>query len=280
MQSMSGNLCLLGGPTRRRPVLSSPAPPRRSAVRRPALDMFGFWVRQLGLNGNSLFLFPMKRPEQIFTMPWRPWKANGMAISYANRFVGVPPCPARSAPPPRAAPPRPARHIHFTCTCLSGFWIQQIHHLPVRRTPGCPGFGFDKYTTCARLVLLSNRYRFLQYISHVMSFVTLPEKCPAHFLTIPWNAKKMSNQKPGHTTGGSVRRGARRSGGTGRDWTQHDADGSVRPGDKRPSYLPRHRTQSSETRSSEILCKPMGQRKPRLTSSLFVGRRPLFVPSC
>ena len=43
----------------------------------------------------------------------------------------------------------------------------------------------------------------------------------------------LSSPKPGHTTGGSGR-GARRDGGAGSGRT-------VRPGDKRPSYPPKHR---------------------------------------
>ena len=42
--------CLLGEPTRRRPVLPRPVSLRHVAVRRPsrpALGMFGFWIRQV-----------------------------------------------------------------------------------------------------------------------------------------------------------------------------------------------------------------------------------------
>ena len=52
----------------------------------------------------------------------------------------------------------------------------------------------------------------------------------------------LSSPKPGHTTGGSGRRSARRGGGAGRD-----ADGSVRPEDNRLSYLPDHRRRLSWT---------------------------------
>ena len=54
----------------------------------------------------------------------------------------------------------------------------------------------------------------------------------------------LSSPKPGHTTGGSGR-GARRGGGVG--WAGRDADRTVRPGDRRPSYPPRHRRHVSWT---------------------------------
>ena len=56
----------------------------------------------------------------------------------------------------------------------------------------------------------------------------------------------LSNPKPGHTTGGSGRGGARRRGsGAGRGRVGRDADGSIRPGDDRPSCLPGYRKQLS-----------------------------------
>ena len=48
----------------------------------------------------------------------------------------------------------------------------------------------------------------------------------------------LSSLKPRHITGGSGRGGARRNGGAGRGWAVRNADGSVRPGDNRPSYSP------------------------------------------
>ena len=53
-----------------------------------------------------------------------------------------------------------------------------------------------------------------------------------------WN---LSNPKPGHTTGGSGRGGARRSGGACAEG--QDADGSVRPEDNHPFCPPGHRRQ-------------------------------------
>ena len=52
----------------------------------------------------------------------------------------------------------------------------------------------------------------------------------------------LSNPKHGHTTGGSGPGGAWWGGAARRGWAGQDADGSVRPGDNRPSYPPRHRT--------------------------------------
>ena len=50
-----------------------------------------------------------------------PLSARGAVVSWANRSVGVPSCPAppRPAAPPCAAPTRPARG-------MSGFWIRQV----------------------------------------------------------------------------------------------------------------------------------------------------------
>ena len=44
--------------------------------------------------------------------------------------------------------------------------------------------------------------------------------------------------KPGYNTGGSVWGGARRDGGAGRGRAAENADGTVRPGENRPSYTP------------------------------------------
>ena len=89
-------------------------------------------------------------------------------------------------------------------------------------------------------------------------------------------------------------RGARRDGGAGRGRAGRDADGSVRPGNSRPSCLPSHpghRKQfvtrlddPPEARTNKFLFKPMGEQSVRLTS----GLRPvyprddgsLFVPGC
>ena len=75
-------------------------------------------------------------------------------------------------------------------------------------------------------------------------------------------------------------RTAGRRGGAGQD-----ADRTVRPGDKRPAYPPRHRKTnvlnvSPEARTSEILCKPMEEHNDRLTSGLSAGREALFIPGC
>ena len=55
------------------------------------------------------------------TMPWRFWGAIGSVLPFADRPVGVPPCPATLCPAalPCAAPPRPARG-------MPGFWIRPV----------------------------------------------------------------------------------------------------------------------------------------------------------
>ena len=48
---------------------------------------------------------------------------------------------------------------------------------------------------------------------------------------------RLTNPKPGHTTGGSGRGGARRGSGAGQGGAGRDAIGSVRPGNMRPSCI-------------------------------------------
>ena len=84
----------------------------------------------------------------------------------------------------------------------------------------------------------------------------------------------MSSPKPGHTTGGS-RRGARRSGpaGSGKIGCQQNC-----PPRGQSFLVPskasktRRLNVSPEARTSEILCKPMGEQSPRLTT----GSSPVY----
>ena len=55
----------------------------------------------------------------------------------------------------------------------------------------------------------------------------------------------LSSPKPGHTTGGSGRRGARQGGGARRGRAAQDADGSGGPEANRPSSPPEYRGQLS-----------------------------------
>ena len=88
----------------------------------------------------------------------------------------------------------------------------------------------------------------------------------------PRNAslRNLSSPKPGHTTGGLVR-GAQRGGGAGSGRPGCQQNCSPR---KRVSFVPstasrKHRLiVSPEARASEILCKPMEERNPRLTTGL------------
>ena len=79
----------------------------------------------------------------------------------------------------------------------------------------------------------------------------------------------LSNPKPGHTLGGTIRGGARRDGGAGRGRAAQDADGTVRPGEKQP-LLPSRRWKNYllgvplDARTKETLCKPMEEQSPRL----------------
>ena len=81
--------------------------------------------------GLCLSALPKSRSGHLSTMLW---EARGTVFSWAKRPVGVPSCPALTAPP-RAAPPRPARG-------MSGFWSSirftlffVMYVLPKR----CPG---------------------------------------------------------------------------------------------------------------------------------------------
>ena len=102
--------CLRAGSTQRRPVLPSPAPPRRPAVRRP--DPTGPWcVRVLD-------------STKFFTMLWRVCRTLG---AWANISVGTKswqPCPVARP----CACTRPARcmsrfcyrHLKIINTCVCG----------------------------------------------------------------------------------------------------------------------------------------------------------------
>ena len=92
----------------------------------------------------------------------------------------------------------------------------------------------------------------------------------------------LSNQKPGHTTGGSGR-GARRSGraGSGKIGCRQNYS----PRKQRspvPSKVSKKRCFNvpPTARSSEILCKPMEEQHQQLTTGLSTGREALFVPGC
>ena len=81
----------------------------------------------------------------------------------------------------------------------------------------------------------------------------------------------LSNPKPGHTTGGSGRGGARRGGGAGPGRTRRRQNGSPR---RQLSLVPSKASKtrvlniSPEARTSEILCKAVEEPNPRLTSGL------------
>ena len=97
-----------------------------------------------------------------------------------------------------------------------------------------------------------------------------PAMCPG------FEFQNLSSPKPGHTTGGSGRGGARRGGGAGRGRAAQDADGTARPGDNCPVQPPKASYKHvlsvcSEERTSEIPCKPMGEQSPRLTNGLSAG---------
>ena len=89
---------------------------------------------------------------------------------------------------------------------------------------------------------------------------------PIHARHVRECKSNLSNPKPGHTTDGSKRGGARRSGGV--DW---DASGSVGPGNNHPS-CPRARRHLScalfGSTKNGFPCKPMGEQNARLTSGL------------
>ena len=90
------------------------------------------------------------------------------------------------------------------------------------------------------------------------------------------NDSNLTSSKPGHTTGGSGRGGARWGAGAGRGGAGRDADGSVRPGDSRPSCFRGSKTNvpnvSPEARTNEILCKPVEEHNERLTRGTTAAR--------
>ena len=74
------------------------------------------------LHGDS---FVRASEESVGTVVFDALGARGSAVSWADRSVGVPSCPAqpRPAAPPSAVPTRPARG-------MSGFWIRQVFANP------------------------------------------------------------------------------------------------------------------------------------------------------
>ena len=84
----------------------------------------------------------------------------------------------------------------------------------------------------------------------------------------PGEAEDLSSPKPGHTTSGSGR-GARRSGGMGSGNTGCQHNFSPR---RRASLVPSKSSETGrlndppEARTNEILCKPMEEQNPRLTT--------------
>ena len=66
--------------------------------------------------GFRLFVLLGRRSGHLFSMPWR---VRRTVVCWANRFVGVPSCPAPPRRPPCAAPTRLARG-------MSGFWVRQV----------------------------------------------------------------------------------------------------------------------------------------------------------
>ena len=91
------------------------------------------------LIGFRLFVLPKRFSGQLSSMPWG---ARGTGVSWANRPVGVPPCPAPPCPadPHCAAPHRPA------CG-MSGFWIRQFR---IRLAPVCEVCSFFPDMPCMK----------------------------------------------------------------------------------------------------------------------------------
>ena len=75
--------------------------------------------------GFRAFVLLKSRSGQVCPMHWR---VQGGSVSWANRYVGVPSCPAPPSPAalPYAAPPRPARG-------MSGSWNQQNEFINKKR---------------------------------------------------------------------------------------------------------------------------------------------------
>ena len=69
------------------------------------LSTAGF-VPPTDYKGFPLFVLPKSCSGQLSSMPWG---AQGTVVSCADKTVGVPPCRARPAQPPRRAPPDPTR---------------------------------------------------------------------------------------------------------------------------------------------------------------------------
>ena len=105
--------------------------------------------------------------------------------------------------------------------------------------------------------------------------------CESQLKTYPFSprayasAVHLSNPKPGHTTGGSGR-GETRHGWAGRGGAGRGGSGrrQVCSPSRQLSHLPSWESKTtvlddfSETRTNEILCKPIEEQNPRLTTGL------------
>ena len=98
------------------------------------------------------------------------------------------------------------------------------------------------------------------------------------------NRNNLLNPKPGHTTGGSGR--AAHGGAAGRGGPGRVGRRLVCSRRTHMSLVPSRASKkrllnvAPEARTSEILCKPLEEQSPRLTTGLSPGREALFVPGC
>ena len=204
-----------------------------------------------------------------------PWRVPGTSVPWANNSFGTQSCPTppgRSAGRPDPTHPWYVQVIGFPLFVLAkgrsgqlstipwraeltvGFWATRhvgVLFFPPRRAPPprgaprrpeppviCSGFGFDKLLIRATINIF------------------------------PIQNKKLWSPKPRHTTGGSGW-GARRGGGAGSGRTRCQQNCSPR---RQASLAPPKASQVhrlnifAEARTSEILCKPMEEQSPRLTT--------------
>ena len=88
--------------------------PAPGAAPRPARIMSGFWIRQVGLHRNSFVRASEIRPEQVFSMLWRFWRARRTGVSWANRSPQASwRCRGR---PARGSGPAP--YDVYVCVCM------------------------------------------------------------------------------------------------------------------------------------------------------------------
>ena len=231
------------------------APPRSAsppcaALPRPNRGMSGFWVREVFVcvyvsgyavhekslqkqNGGGPLVSSQEQRALLVLVINRLSTARQPVVVFLHRFK-----------------------LDFACPC---FW-RDVQGTTLRCFGGCEG------RVSLGQTILSASCPARPRPAVPMCAPTRPARGMSGFWTRQvFHTRRLSNPKPGHTTGASGR-SARRGGGAGSGRTGCQQNCSPR---KQASLAPSKTSKtrfrvSPEARTSEILCKPMEEQNPRL----------------